>query len=114
MTYAVWGWGEAHDEPTTADLAQLAPFVAETTGIPVQEPFVPRPLHDLPAARTDVPSALAGLASSDGTDRARHGIGRSYRDLIRAVRGELTDVVRLAARDAHGNRTVRRLKRVLL
>ncbi|MDX6199015.1 MAG: alkyldihydroxyacetonephosphate synthase [Actinomycetota bacterium] len=92
MTYAVWGWGAPRDEPTTATLAQLAPFVAATTGVPVQDPFVPRPLADLPAARIDVPPTLAGLASAADADRARHGIGRSYRDLIRAVRGELTDV----------------------
>jgi alkyldihydroxyacetonephosphate synthase len=89
MTYAVWGWGAPADEPTTASLAAIAPFVAETTGIPVQEPFAPRPLPELPSPRTDLPAALSSMASTDSTDRARHGIGRSYRDLIRAVRGEL-------------------------
>ena len=84
MTYPVWGWGGPADEPTRSALESVAPFVAETTGIPVQEPFVPRPLPELPPPRTDLPSALQGMASTDPVDRARHGIGRSYRDLIRA------------------------------
>ncbi|MDT7538836.1 MAG: alkyldihydroxyacetonephosphate synthase, partial [Actinomycetota bacterium] len=89
MTYSVWGWGGPADEPAPESLTAIAPFVADTTGVPVQDPFVPRPLPELPAPRIDVPDTLAGLASTDSTDRARHGIGRSYRDLIRAIRGEL-------------------------
>jgi alkyldihydroxyacetonephosphate synthase len=92
VTYAVWGWGDPSDAPTAETLAAIAPFVAETTGIPVQEPFAPRPLPALPVARSDVPEALAGIASTEDTDRCRHGIGRSYRDLIRALRGELSSV----------------------
>jgi alkyldihydroxyacetonephosphate synthase len=92
MTYPVWGWGGPADEPTRSGLEAVAPFAAETTGIPVQEPFAPRPLPELPPARTDLPSSLQAMASTDPVDRARHGIGRSYRDLIRALRGEQTAV----------------------
>jgi alkyldihydroxyacetonephosphate synthase len=92
MSYAVWGWGGPDDEPGRTSLEELAPYVAETTGVPVQTPFTPRPLPDLPAARTDLPAALQPIASTDPTDRARHGIGRSYRDLVRAIRGELATV----------------------
>ena len=98
MSYPLWGWGGPADEPTVESLAALAPFVAQTTGVPVQEPFRPRPLPELPPARTDLPASLASLASDDSTDRARHGIGRSYRDLVRALRGELTDVPDLVLR----------------
>ena len=45
MTYDVWGWGGPADAPTVQALGEIAPFVAETTGIPVQEPFAPRPLQ---------------------------------------------------------------------
>jgi alkyldihydroxyacetonephosphate synthase len=92
MTYSVWGWGESSEEPTSADLTAIAPFVAETTGIPVQEPFRPRPLPDLPVPRVDVPATLQAVASDEPADRARHAIGRSYRDLVRAIRGEIGDV----------------------
>jgi alkyldihydroxyacetonephosphate synthase len=89
VSYAVWGWGGPEDEPTRETLEGVAPFVAETTGIPVQRPFTPRPSPPLPAPRTDLPDSLRSIASDDPIDRARHGIGRSYRDLIRAIRGEL-------------------------
>jgi alkyldihydroxyacetonephosphate synthase len=98
MTYAVWGWGDPAEQPTAETLAGIAPFVAQTTGIPVQDPFTLRPLPDLPTPRTDLPPSLASIASSDPADRARHGIGRSYRDLVRAIRGELGVVPDLVLR----------------
>jgi alkyldihydroxyacetonephosphate synthase len=98
VSYAVWGWGTAADAPTRADLEALAPFVAATTGVPVQAPFSPRPLPPLPPPRTDLPAALRDLAGDDPVDRARHGLGRSYRDLVRGIRGELGDVPDLVVR----------------
>jgi alkyldihydroxyacetonephosphate synthase len=92
VTYAVWGWGGPADAPTAAGLEALAPFVSETTGIPVQAPFAPRPMPEPAAPRLAVPASLSGLAGVDAADRARHGIGRSYRDLVRAIRGELGSV----------------------
>jgi alkyldihydroxyacetonephosphate synthase len=98
MTYAVWGWGGPDDEPTAASLAELAPFVEATTGVPVQHPEPPVALPDLPPVRRQLPPSLAALRSSDPVDRARHGIGRAYRDLIRGMRGDLTDVPDLVVR----------------
>ena len=99
-TYAVWGWGAAADEPSEADLTALAPYVGETTGLPVQAPQRPAALPDVPASTRlgTLPASLRGLASGAPADRARHGIGRSYRDLVRALRGELTDVPDLVLR----------------
>jgi alkyldihydroxyacetonephosphate synthase len=98
VSYAVWGWGGPEDEPTRSALEQIAPFVAESTGVPVQAPFAPRPLPELPPPRQDLPASLRPLASDDPADRARHGIGRSYRDLIRALRGEIRSVPDLVLR----------------
>jgi alkyldihydroxyacetonephosphate synthase len=91
MTYAVWGWGGPADEPRAAELEQVAPLVAETTGVPPQPPETPAPLPDLPASRLLplLPAALRDLASDDPVDRARHAFGRSYRDLVRGVRGQV-------------------------
>ena len=91
MSYAVWGWGGPDDEPRRADLEALAPLVQATTGIAVQEPETPRPLAPLSASRrlAGLPAALRPLASTDPVDRARHGLGRSYRDLVRGVRGQV-------------------------
>ncbi len=98
MTYAVWGWGGPGDEPTAASLEQLAPFVTATTGIAVQAPESSKAMPDLAAPRRDLPGSLQHLGSGDPTDRARHGIGRAYRDLIRGLRGELPDVPDLVVR----------------
>ncbi|MCU1602252.1 MAG: linked oxidase domain protein [Frankiales bacterium] len=92
MTYAVWGWGDASEAPRAEDLAAVAPLVAGTTGIEVQSPETPAPLAPLRAPRCSLPSSLADLGSVEPVDRARHGIGRAYRDLIRGLRGEVTDV----------------------
>ena len=99
-SYAVWGWGGPQDEPTVTQLEAMAPYVVESTGVPVQPPQRPAPLPDLePSTRlAALPPSLRALASDDPADRARHGIGRSYRDLVRALRGELTNAPDLVLR----------------
>ncbi|MDX6218475.1 MAG: alkyldihydroxyacetonephosphate synthase [Frankiales bacterium] len=98
MSYAVWGWGTAEDAPTAADLEAVAPLVTASTGITAQPPELPAPLAALRAPRCALPSSLAHLGSTDPVDRARHGIGRAYRDLIRGLRGQVTDVPDLVVR----------------
>ena len=91
MSYAVWGWGGPSDEPTTADLEAVGPLVAETTGVAVQAPERPAALGALPpsALAGRLPGSLRPLASDEPVDRARHGLGRAYRDLVRGVRGQV-------------------------
>jgi alkyldihydroxyacetonephosphate synthase len=101
MSYAVWGWGSPADEPTAADLDAVAPLVAASTGIAVQPPETSAPLLPLRAPRCALPDTLAPLASVDAVDRARHGIGRAYRDLVRALRGQVTDVPDAVVRPRH-------------
>jgi alkyldihydroxyacetonephosphate synthase len=90
-TYAVWGWGGPDDDPATADLEAVAPAVAEVTGVPAQAPERPGVLPELPASTLlgSLPSSLRDLASVDPVDRARHAFGRSYRDLVRGMRGQV-------------------------
>ena len=90
--YAVWGWGGPEDEPTIASLTALAPFVTTTTGITAQQPEQPWDLRLPPSSGRRLPPSLRHLGSYDDIDRARHGIGRAYRDLLRAIRGELFHV----------------------
>ncbi len=92
MTYAVWGWGDPADAPRSEDLAAVGPLVAAATGVEVQDPETPAALPDLRSPRVELPSTLSHLASADPVDRARHGIGRAYRDVIRGLRGEISDV----------------------
>ncbi len=98
MSYRVWGWGTAGDEPSEASLRDLAPFVAAATGLDVQDPETPSPLRELPPSRRTLPDSLAHLGSSAPEDRARHGIGRSYREVVLAMRGEVRDVPDLVVR----------------
>jgi alkyldihydroxyacetonephosphate synthase len=91
-TYPVWGWSRhLADAPRPADLEALAPVVAEHLGLPVQPPERPAALPRLPADRVSsrLPASLAALASADGLDRARHALGRSYRDVVRGIRGQI-------------------------
>jgi alkyldihydroxyacetonephosphate synthase len=98
MSYRVWGWGNAEDEPTEASLRDLAPFVEAATGLTPQDPELPGSLKPLSAPTRTLPDSLAHLGSSGDVDRARHGIGRAYRELVLAIRGEVRDVPDLVVR----------------
>ena len=91
MSYAVWGWGGPADEPSRADLEAVAPVVAGTTGVAVQPPESPAALPVLPPSQhlAGLPASLRALASDEPVDRARHAFGRSYRDLVRGLRGQV-------------------------
>ncbi len=99
-SYPVWGWGGPQDEPRQADLEAMAPFVQEASGVTVQSPLRPAPLQDLPPSRRrpTLPAALQAIAGDEPADRLRHGIGRSYRDLVRGLRGEVPSPADLVLR----------------
>jgi alkyldihydroxyacetonephosphate synthase len=88
-TYAVWGWGEPGEEPRAEALAALAPLFQAQLGFALQPPERPAPLPPLPPPRVTAPGPLAAIASDAPLDRARHAFGRSYRDLLRGLRGQL-------------------------
>jgi alkyldihydroxyacetonephosphate synthase len=63
------------------------------------------PSAGLPQLATDrvrsrLPASIAALASSDPIDRARHGVGRSYRDVVRGIHGQLDHVPDTVVRPA--------------
>jgi alkyldihydroxyacetonephosphate synthase len=88
-TYPVWGWGRPEEEPGPAELEALAPAARALLGFPLQAPERPAAPAALPAPRVAVPSALAPVSSAEPLDRARHGLGRSYRDVLRGLRGQV-------------------------
>ncbi len=88
-TYPVWGWGGPAQAPDAAELEALAPTVQALLGFAVQAPERPAPLPPLPAPRLRPPPLLRALASEAPLDRARHGLGRSYRDVVRGLRGRV-------------------------
>ncbi len=91
MSYAVWGWGDPADQPRESDLVAAAPWATALLGFPVQAPEAPSALQPLQAPRMD-PTIFGDIGSADPVDRARHGIGRSYRDVVRGIRGEVPHV----------------------
>jgi alkyldihydroxyacetonephosphate synthase len=102
-TYSVWGWGRSDAEaPKPSDLTALMPLVADQLGLAVAAPEAPAALPELPPDRVSgaLPRSLAHLASAEPLDRARHSIGRSYRDVIRGIRGELDHVPDVVMRPA--------------
>jgi alkyldihydroxyacetonephosphate synthase len=88
-TYPVWGWGLPGEEPAPEALEALGPAVGSMLGFDAQAPERPAPLEELPAPRLRPPAALEPIASDVPADRARHGLGRSYRDVVRGVRGRI-------------------------
>src|SRR5207248_1689991 len=52
------------------------------------EPEPPAPLPSLDPPRISPPDRLASFCFSDDYERALHAYGRSYRDIVRAFRGD--------------------------
>lgn len=91
--YPVWGWGRPAEEPRADDLRALAAGIEPLLGFAAQEPEEPGHLRPLADPRVGhVPEPLAALCSDGPTDRARHGLGRSYRDVVRGMRGRVDHV----------------------
>lgn len=82
-----WGWGWASETLSDAKCAELAAFLP---GLPREPLPVPQVSElDLPRPRVTPPASLAGLCSTAAADRASHTYGKSYRDVARALRGEV-------------------------
>src|SRR5215207_8639960 len=100
-TYRVWGWGASDGEaPRAADLLEFARGLESVLGFPGQPPEEPGLLRALAEPRVALPSSLAGLGRAEPVDRARHGLGRSYRDVVRGLRGAPDHVPDLVVRPA--------------
>jgi alkyldihydroxyacetonephosphate synthase len=87
-----WGWGIEGAGPDDAARARLAQSLGERFGRADLAP-APLPRIDeiaLRAPRVRAPAALAGIASDEPWERARHTYGRSYRDAVRAQRRDFS------------------------
>lgn len=87
-----WGWGwedEALPEDQVAGLAEMA---SKRAGVEIvaRRPRDPDEL-DLRAPRVAPPDRLASICSTAAYDRASHSLGKAYRDVIRALRGEISN-----------------------
>lgn len=84
-----WGWGYEDEQPSPEELRGAAGFLAERLGFGSTEPEQPVALSEvsLPAPRLTAPAALAEICAAGEYERALHGYGRSYPDVVRAFRG---------------------------
>ncbi len=93
-----WGWGYEDEQPSEDDLRATARFLSERLGFGSAEPELPAPLPQLGPPRLKAPTALEEFCFADGYERALHSYGRSYRDIVRAFRGEFEHAPDVVAR----------------
>ena len=84
-----WAWGLETDEPTDAQREETAARLSQRWGREISAPPLPK-IEDiqLRPPRVSPPGPLAAICTTETHDRAAHSYGKSYRDTIRAVRGQ--------------------------
>jgi alkyldihydroxyacetonephosphate synthase len=99
-----WGWGYEDEQASLEDVRAAAEGFRAHLGFGGDEVEEPVPLEavELPRARLEAPGALAEICSSETYERASHGYGKSYRDVVRGFRGQFDHVPDVVAfpRDA--------------
>jgi alkyldihydroxyacetonephosphate synthase len=94
-----WGWGVEGAGPTAEQCEGIRRTLAARFGDP-DLALAPEPRLEalrLRAPRVAPPAALAALCSDSPFDRAAHAYGKSFRDVVRAVRGEFASPPDLVA-----------------
>jgi len=85
-----WGWGHEDEGLGPDERESLAGILAahfSLADLTIREPARPEEL-DLPAPRLSPPSTLEPLCTTEPYERAAHAYGKSFRDVVRALRGE--------------------------
>jgi alkyldihydroxyacetonephosphate synthase len=83
-----WGWGYEDEQPSADEQRATAEFLAAHLGFGSPELEQPAPLPALPTPALAPPASLRDICFSDDRERALHSFGRSYRDVVRAFRGQ--------------------------
>ena len=95
-----WGWGYEGGGPNLEQQAGIARMLGERLGkalpAPLPEPRIEE--IELPEVRVRPPAALAGICSSAPLERAGHAYGKSFRDVVRALRREFPNPPDVVAR----------------
>ncbi len=95
MTRSWWGWGRVEDAVPDAECARLGALLPGLPAYPLKPPQVTD--LELPEPRVAPPASLAGCCSARPDDRAGHTYGKAYRDVVRALRGEVRHAPDLVA-----------------
>jgi alkyldihydroxyacetonephosphate synthase len=86
-----WGWGYEDEQPSQEELSGTASYVREHLGFGSIEVAQPVALEQisLPEPRLKPPASLSEICFTDRYERVLHAFGRSYRDILRAFRGQV-------------------------
>jgi alkyldihydroxyacetonephosphate synthase len=88
-----WGWGVEDQQPAQAEVEATARLARSQLGF--SEAEVERPVAlaatTLPSPRLAPPASLASICAGDDHERAAHAYGKSYRDVVRAFRGQFAN-----------------------
>jgi alkyldihydroxyacetonephosphate synthase len=86
-----WGWGYEDQQPSHEQVREAAAGMRSHLGLEPLEPERPVELEDLElrAPRLGPPASLAEICTTDTYERALRSVGRGYRDIVRAMRGQL-------------------------
>jgi len=85
-----WGWGREGEGPSAEQAEGIAKLLSAGFGGVALERRDPPRIEDLelPAPRIAPPASLEEICSSEPWERAGHSYGKSFRDVVRASRGE--------------------------
>ncbi|MGW0287189.1 FAD-binding oxidoreductase [Streptomyces sp. NPDC003236] len=83
-----WGWGAENKALSDAECSALGRLLPGAPTAPLPVPDVSA--LALPKVRVEPPTGLAPLMSDAPRDRASHTYGKAYRDVVRALRGDLS------------------------
>jgi alkyldihydroxyacetonephosphate synthase len=97
-----WGWGFEDQQPPDDQVAAAAAGAREQLGFAPAEVERPVSLGEIELAppRIEPPASLAHLFAGDRYERVTHAYGKSYRDVVRAFRGEFGNPPDAVARPA--------------
>ncbi len=96
-----WGWGWEDTALTDGECSSYGELMPGLAPSPRPVPAVAS--IDLPTPRLGIPNSLGAIASAAPFDRVSHTYGKSYRDVVRALRGDLAtppDVVAYPSSEA--------------
>lgn len=90
-----WGWGVVDAALSDDECRSYGSLIPGLPADPIEPPAVED--LDLRAPRVTAPPTLATVCSTDPADRAGHTYGKAYRDVVRALRGDMDPVPDLVA-----------------
>jgi alkyldihydroxyacetonephosphate synthase len=88
-----WGWGFEDQQPPHEQVEAAGAAAREHLGFAPADVERPVPLEDvdLRPPRLEPPESLAHICRTDRYERVSHAYGKSYRDVVRAFRGQFGD-----------------------